>query len=74
MDYMIINTALTDENFEQWNDLPRNFPTGRLTRKYDEEIDHYFQTFSVTVFTNNKEQAFVQFNWTIAEWFTSPIE
>jgi len=65
MDYMMISTALTDENEEQWNDLPRYYPTGRLTTEHDECTGESFQTFTVTVFTNLKEHRFIQFKWTM---------
>jgi len=65
MDYMIISTALTDENEEQWNDLPLYYPTGRLITEHDEGTGESFQTFTVTVFTNHNEHKFVQFKWTM---------
>ena len=65
MDYMIINTALTDENQEQWDDLPMYYPHGKLTTEHDECTGESFQSFTVAVFTNNKEHQFVQFKWTM---------
>jgi hypothetical protein len=65
MDYMIINTALTDENEEQWHDLPLCYPTGRLTTEHDECTGESFQTFTVSVFTNNLRNDFVVFKWTM---------
>lgn len=65
MDYMIINTALTDENEEQWHDLPMYYPHGKIETLYDEDLEESFQTFTVTVFTNNLRNDFVVFKWTM---------
>ena len=65
MDYMIINTALTDENEEEWNDLPMYYPHGNLTTEHDECTGEEFQTFSVAVFTNKKKNNFILFKWTM---------
>lgn len=65
MDYMIINTALTHENEEQWNDLPMYYPGGKLETIYDEELEESFQTFTVHVYTNAKQHNFIVFKWTM---------
>jgi hypothetical protein len=65
MDYMIINTALTHENEEQWNDLPMYYPGGKLETVYDEDLEESFETFTVCVFTNRKENNFIVFKWTM---------
>ena len=57
MDYMIINTALTPDNEEQWNDLPLFHPAGTLTTEHDECTGEEF--------TNRKENNFILFKWTM---------